>query len=90
MGEELKPDNTSEGEEVLLLLKGSEFSRRRALIYCQAQFNNHTVSLVEVSGNGQPRTYWMIYTYNDGHQEVYQTAPNMGTCGILHFQAMIE
>lgn len=90
MGEELKPDNSEEAKEALRLYNEADQSRR-AFVYCLAQFDGFTIALVETSGYpGQPRAYWLVYTYADGSQTIQSNPrPSMGDCGILHFNSWI-
>lgn len=94
MGEklDLKTSNSPEALKALEAVKTDSNINARlyGYVWCSASFNGMHVSLVSVSGGGQPTTYWTVYTFPSGNQQVFPDDGNVFGCGILHIQATIN
>jgi len=74
-GDVLLKEETGEiVKQVSGVIKGSETDRRQGHIQCSFTdaTNNATIYLVQVYGDGQPSTYWIVYEHANGSMSVWQ------------------
>lgn len=86
MGDILPSSESDDAKEAIYAYQNSVTSRR-ARRYCSASSGGVTTSLIVVTGDGRPDTYWIVYSYPDGGVDVAQWEnPSMFDCGWLHIQ----
>lgn len=90
MGERLPVSNSEDARMAIDIVKSPSKSARRAGTVCSASSGGTTVSLVIVSGDGQPNSYWIVTNSPAGITASPWNNPSYFDCMYLQMEAFLD